>query len=75
MLGVRFVGAIGINAGANGEVIEIVLLKVTVPPRMFSAQAEKVIDHVLKVEGPIARPELKNLRQKAAQVTKDRKHR
>ena len=65
MLGVRLLGAIGINAGADGKVIKVVLPKVTVPPRMFSAQTEKVIDHVLKVEGPIARPELKNLRQQA----------
>ena len=65
MLGVRFLGAIGINAGTDGEVIEVVLPKVTVPPRMFSAQTEKIIDHVLEVEGPIARPELENLRQQA----------
>ena len=72
MLGVRFLGAIGINAGADGEVIKVVLPKVAIPPRVLSAQTEKVVDHVLKVKGPIARPELKNLRQKTTLVVQDR---
>ena len=74
VLGVRLLGAIGIDAGADGKVIKVVLPKVTVPPRVFPAQTEEIVHDILEVEGAIARPELKNLRQKATQVTKDRKY-
>ena len=74
MLSIRLLDAVGIDAGADSEVVEVVLPKVTVPPRVFPAQAEEVVNDILEVEGPIARPELENLCQKATQVTKDRKY-
>ena len=65
MLGIRLLDAVGIDAGADSEVVKVVLPKVTVPPRVFPAQTEEIVHDILEVEGPIARPELEDLRQQA----------
>ena len=74
MLSIRLLDAIKVLARPIGKVVEVILPGVTVPARVLPAQAEEIVDDILKIKGPVARPESKNLGQKATQVTKDRNH-
>ena len=55
-----------VSARAHAEVIKVILPGVAIPARGLGSQTKKVVNHVLKVEGAVARAQLKDLRQKAA---------